>query len=137
MFLNKSTEYAIRLVLHLIRQSHENYVRIRVIAEDCGISYFQLGKVAQALIKAGILYSYTGPNGGVKLAKDPSRITLFDVVDAVEGTDLFEKCVLGLDECDDENPCPVHSHWKNAREVISTMFKEKTVGEFVEFQSSG
>jgi len=137
MFFNKSTEYAIQLVLHLIRSNDGNFKRLREIAEDCDISYFQLGKVAQALIKSKILESYTGPNGGVKLLKDPSQTTLFDIVKAIEGTDVFNRCVLGLDLCGDQNPCPIHDHWKEARNVISEVFKEKTVSEFVTFETLG
>lgn len=137
MFLNKSTEYAIQLVLFLIRSNDNGFKRIREIAEECGLSYFQLGKVAQVLIKSKILESYTGPNGGVKLAQDPSSITLFDIVKAVEGPNTFTRCILGFDDCGDHEPCPVHVDWKKASSVISQMFKEKTIKEFVVFESSG
>ncbi|MEE9166574.1 MAG: Rrf2 family transcriptional regulator [Candidatus Neomarinimicrobiota bacterium] len=132
MLLNKSTEHAIRLVLYLTRFQNGNFRRIREIAEECGVSYFQLGKVAQSLIKAGILESYTGPHGGVRLTKGRSETRLYDILEAVEGTDIFERCVLGFQECGDVNPCPVHDHWKKARSVISQLFKERTVEEFVD-----
>ncbi|MFQ6674329.1 MAG: RrF2 family transcriptional regulator [Fidelibacterota bacterium] len=133
MLLSKSSEYAIQLILYLVRYPKATFTPIKEIAAHTGISFFQLAKVAQHLIKGGILTSYTGPNGGVALSRAPHQLRLFDIVSAMEGPAVLDGCVLGLDLCRDENPCPVHQYWKEAREVITKMFKERTLDEFVTF----
>lgn len=134
MLLSKSSEYAVRLVLFLASHPAETFTPLSRIANETGISFFQLSKVAQVLIKAGILTSYTGPNGGVNLAISPDRLRLFDVVEALEGPAVFDGCVLGLAQCGEKNPCPVHTYWKEARDVITRMFKEMTLDEFTELE---
>lgn len=134
MLLSKSSEYALRLVLYLTFHPAKAFTPLGQIAAETGISFFRLSKVAQVLIKAGILTSYTGPNGGVNLAKSPDRLRLFDVVEALEGPAVFDGCVLGLAGCGEENPCPVHTHWKKAKDVINRIFKEMTVDQFTELE---
>ncbi|MFQ6616353.1 MAG: RrF2 family transcriptional regulator [Fidelibacterota bacterium] len=134
MLLSKTSEYALLLVLYLVSHPAETFTPLGRIAHETGISFFRLSKVAQALIRAGILISYTGPNGGVNLAKPPDRLRLFDVVEALEGPAVFDGCVLGLDQCGEENPCPVHTYWKEAKNVITRMFKEMTLDQFTELE---
>ncbi|MCH7938765.1 MAG: Rrf2 family transcriptional regulator [Candidatus Marinimicrobia bacterium] len=135
MLLSKTSEYAIRLVLCLSRHPGGEYIPIKKIADQSGISYFQLGKVAQRLIKAHILDSYTGPNGGVALARQPSEIRLYDIVSAIEGPDLFDRCVLGLEGCGEANHCPIHNYWKNIKGSIMTLFREKSLDEFADLET--
>jgi len=132
MLFRKSTEYAIRLVLFLVRDGSERYIRIKEISELSNISFFKLSKVAQTLINSEILKSYTGPNGGVKLSNKPSEIRLIDIVMAMEGKDILDSCVLGLDNCNDKNPCTLHEELKRAKDIIVTMYKEKTVDELID-----
>lgn len=132
MLLAKSTKNAIQLIIYLIRHADNDYIRVKEIAKNCNISFYILSKIAQRMIKAGILESYTGPNGGIKLGKNPSDIRLIDIVQAIEGKDVLNKCILGLEHCGEENPCAVHKHWKEAREVIMSMFEDKTVEELID-----
>lgn len=132
MLLTKSTEYGISIVLHLVKFGEKGYVRIQDISDHCGIPTIRLSKVAQILTREGILESYTGPNGGIRLAMPSDDIHLLDVVRTVEGEDAFTRCVLGLENCGDENPCAVHEHWKEARKVIMNMFEGKTLGELID-----
>ena len=135
MLLSRTSEYAIQMVLYLSHHPTEEYVRIKTIADETNISYFKLGKVAQRLIKAHILNSYTGPNGGVALVKQPSEIRLFDIVSAIEGPDLFDRCVLGLEGCGEANNCPIHDHWKGVKDSIMTLFKDKSLDEFADLKT--
>ena len=135
MLLSKTSEYAIRLVLCLSRHPRGEYIPIKIIADQSGISFFQLGKVAQRLIKAHILDSYTGPNGGVVLARQPSEIRLYDIVSAIEGPDLFDRCVLGLEGCGEANHCPIHRYWKSIKEPIMTLFREKSLDDFPDLET--
>lgn len=135
MLLSKTSEYAIRLVLGLPRHPMGEYIHIKILAAQSGISFFQLAKVAQRLIKAHILVSYTGPNGGVALVRQPSEISLHDIVSAIEGPDLFDRCILGLEGCGEASHCPIHSHWKSIKEPIMTLFREKSLDDFVDLET--
>ncbi|MCH8010709.1 MAG: Rrf2 family transcriptional regulator [Candidatus Marinimicrobia bacterium] len=132
MLFTKTTEYGIRIVLHLVKFGGNDYMRIQDISDICGVPPFRLSKVAQKLTREGLLESYTGPNGGIRLTRPVDDIRLLDVIRALEGEDVFTRCVLGLEGCGDENPCAIHEHWKEAREVILNMFEGKTVEELID-----
>jgi DNA-binding IscR family transcriptional regulator len=58
-------------------------------------------------------------------------LKIIDIVLALEGDDLFKKCVLGLPNCSDKNPCPVHQNWSIIREQIKQMLSGKTLSELI------
>lgn len=126
MLLSKSSEYAIKLVFSLIYSNSDRFVRIKEIAPDVGTSPFHLTKIAQKLTQAGIIKSYTGPNGGLTLLKRPEDIFIMDVIAPFEGNDIFNECILGIAECGGDNPCEIHSHWYDIKGQIKQLFLEKS-----------
>lgn len=126
MLLSKSSEYAIRLVFYLVYNESGKYVRIKEMAPSVGTSPFHLTKIAQKLTQAGIIQSYTGPNGGLSLLKKPKEIHIMDVIAPFEGEDIFSDCLLGISECDGENPCEIHNHWYDIKAQIKQLFLEKS-----------
>jgi len=125
---SKSTEYAVRAVVYLAKNSsEENRFGIKTIAADLGFPEHYLAKVLQHLVKRKIIYSAKGPNGCFYATNQTLDITLLDIVDANEGLDFFKKCGLGLVECNDEKPCPIHKDYQIFRGDFYKMLSEKTI----------
>ncbi len=82
MRLKASTEYGMRTVLYLAEKG--GIVSSRSVAEDMCIPRDYLIQLAQLLRNAGIIEARPGKNGGYGLAKDPSKISVLDVVNALE-----------------------------------------------------
>ncbi|MFN3135361.1 MAG: RrF2 family transcriptional regulator [Candidatus Kryptonium sp.] len=134
--LNKTTEYGLRAVLYIaLNQSEKRdakrWIDTEEIARDLKIPHHFLAKVIQKLVKAGIIYSKRGKNGGFRLKKSPEKMKLLEIVFALEGENFLKDCVFGLPNCSDKNPCPVHSYWRGIREEIKRMFSEKTLKELL------
>ncbi len=129
MILTKSGEYAVRMIFLLMKQGKDDYSRIKDISAELSISYYQLGKVSQRLISAGILRSYTGPNGGVKLGKLPGEISLLDVIRVTGREELVDTCVLGLPSCNADDPCQLHEHWTGIKSEIVSLVGSKTMSQ--------
>ncbi|MDX1420319.1 MAG: Rrf2 family transcriptional regulator [Rubricoccaceae bacterium] len=127
MVLSKSCEYGLRAALHLASAAPGAYTPIRDVSAALGISYPFLAKIAQAMIQQGLLESTRGPHGGVRLARSPRRITLDDIVRALDGPALFEACVLGLPGCGTRQPCPLHEQWTLARQQVQALFTQTTL----------
>ena len=125
--LSKSCDYGIRATLYVTLQDPGEFVSIKKISEDLNISFHFLTKILQKLTKNRILNSYRGPNGGVTLSKKASSITLEEIVVAIDGENLFQKCVLGLSECQDDTQCPIHFQWKEIRQEIRNLFRTTTL----------
>ena len=129
MILTKSGEYAVRMIFWLMKQGKDDYLRIKDISANLSISYYQLGKVSQRLIAAGILSSYTGPNGGVKLGKSPEEISLQDVIRVTGRDGLVDTCILGLPSCNADDPCQLHEHWTGIKSEIMNLVEKKTMSQ--------
>jgi Rrf2 family transcriptional regulator, iron-sulfur cluster assembly transcription factor len=137
MLLSKTSEYGIRAMLHLAGIGGREYVSVKRISETLDISFHFLTKIFQQLARAGLISSYRGPNGGVRLEGDAKTITLRAVVIALDGPDLFTKCVLGLPGCTEDRPCPLHDHWATSRSEIENMLGEKSLDEVGQDLRSG
>ena len=127
--LSKSCEYGLRASLYLASLDHDGYVSISKISEDLDISFPFLTKIFQKLNDAGLLDSQRGPKGGVALTKPAEEVSLYEIVVAIDGDDLFSECVLGLPNCGDAKPCPLHDEWAEKRSAVETMFRNATLTE--------
>lgn len=129
MMLSKSCEYGLRAALYLASLDEEGYVPISTISEELDISFPFLTKIFQKLNDAGLLTSQRGPKGGVALTKAADEVTLYEIVVAIDGDDLFQECVLGLPGCGDAEPCPLHDEWAEERSRLEALFRNASLAE--------
>ena len=93
---------AVTIALHgviLIAKNKDKHVNVAYLSEATGSSKFHIAKVLQKLVKDGILNSYRGPSGGFYLAKLPSKITMLEVYESIEGKIIVSNCPLGKPTC--------------------------------------
>jgi len=102
---------------------------IREITRRLRIPAHFLAKILQDLTRKNLLVSLKGPTGGFALAKPPEAIRLIDIVKAIDGNDLFEKCAMGFPECSTSNPCAFHEEWAELREGLERLLASKSVLE--------
>ncbi len=129
MILSKTCRYGLRATIFLATKKKGDYVTIREISDELNISFHFLTKVLQRLTKADLLESYRGPNGGVKLARQPSEITFMDVVISIDGGSIIDECALGLPGCGSLKPCPVHEKWSGLKSNMLTMMRTITMAD--------
>ncbi|MEW6546605.1 MAG: Rrf2 family transcriptional regulator [Bacillota bacterium] len=118
MRLSRQSDYAIRLVLDLAQQPGHSG-DIKGVAARRGAPAPYLAKIAQALARAGLVVATRGARGGIRLARPPARITLHDVVEAVEGPIVYNRCLLWPGECDPARPCPLHPVFQGLARTVS------------------
>lgn len=105
-------QYALRALIHLALRDGEGPVLARDIAEAEDIPRQFLSKILHDLRVKGLLRSQKGPGGGFVLALPAESISVSQVVNAVDGVqDLTRRCILGLDQCSDEESCALHGAW--------------------------
>ncbi len=128
--ISRALDYALRSLVYMASHRERQYFGVREIAESVDVSRTYLGKILQQLVKAGYLTSTTGPGGGFALAREPKDIPIFHIMEAIEeNMHLLDRCILGLAECSDQNPCPVHSTWKDCRKKLVTKFRKTTLAD--------
>lgn len=128
---SKACEYAIRAVLFVAQKSKAGAkVGIKEIAKGIDSPEHFIAKILQDLSRKGILLSQKGPSGGFYLDERSMRTPLADIVRLVDGDGIFTGCALGLKQCSETKPCPLHHEFKKMREDLSHLLQNTTVGEF-------
>lgn len=128
MRLFKSSEYAIRCLVFMAT-SGPDVCSVKKLSDKLGIPYKFLGRLMSRLGAAGIVVSQQGKSGGYRVARPLVDIRLADVIDVVEGLESYDRCILGFDTCDDENPCPLHDQWSGHKEGIRNMIDRTTLAD--------
>ncbi|UVI33308.1 RrF2 family transcriptional regulator [Paenibacillus spongiae] len=91
MKFSQATDYALHAMLYLIEEAPDKPVSVQLLAEKLGVSQTYLSKMLTKLVKAGLIHSVSGANGGYRLKRNQEDISFLDVIHAIEGTaSLFE-----------------------------------------------
>jgi Rrf2 family transcriptional regulator, iron-sulfur cluster assembly transcription factor len=118
MGISRKADYAIRCVLLLSGSKQELYP-LEKISSRLDLPKPFLAKVLQILSKAKIVASSRGVNGGFCLARNPACISLFDVIEAIDGAIFFNTCAIASDACKQSNSCSVHPIWFELRNIVT------------------
>ncbi len=132
VIFSKKCEYGLQAVLYLTANEDRAVISAEEIAKQLSIPKEFVSKILQSLTESGIILSRKGKNGGFSLAKSPSQIKLIDIVESIDGLEVFNKCVLGFPKCSHEKPCPVHDRWGKLRTEAYAMLTNETLLELKE-----
>lgn len=130
MLFSKGCTYAIRASLLVTTKELKDgrkFIPIKELSDELDLSFHFLTKIMQELTEAKIMESFRGPNGGIGLARPAKDIRLVDVIEAIDGLDIFTECALGLPGCGEDTPCPLHASWAKRREDLHRMFERTTL----------
>ncbi len=127
---SKSTEYALRATIYVARYStFDKKLSIVEIAEGIGAPRSFTAKILQTLSnkKNGIIQSITGPNGGFYVSDSSLKRPLMHVIEVMGEKEVIEKCVIGLPDCSEDNPCSMYKSYKGIKLNLQQLFNEKTI----------
>lgn len=130
--LSSTCKYGIRAIVYIAGNSRKGEkIGIRRISEDLDLPMPFLAKILQVLVKRKILRSSKGPHGGFCLAREARDIHISEIARAIDGDDVFKRCVLHNNTCAGVNStgghCTLHHDYVKARNKIEKLFDTKTV----------
>ena len=125
--LGKKADYGLIALRHLASQRPRAACSAKEIARTYGMPTELVAKILQRLAKNGLLVSQHGTNGGYVLAKDPSQITAFEVIRAIEGPLFIMSCVTDRRECGQITRCTVREPLRKVNDAIVKALNEVTV----------
>ena len=131
MEITRTTDYALRAALHLAAHRDKTAVSSLDIAREQSIPPAYVSKVLQTLARAGIVTSTRGRNGGARLRRPPEATTVLDIVEAMEGEILLNRCLIRRGECPRDLACPVHTLWGEARDDLTRKLRSVTLADLV------
>lgn len=126
---SKACEYAIRASIFIAKQSLlQKKVGRTEIAKAIESPMEFTAKTLQTLTRNNIISSHKGPHGGFYLTSmQLSNVSLKQIVQAIDGNEIYKGCGLGLKTCNENKPCPVHFQFKMIRDDLENMLATTTI----------
>jgi len=126
---SRSAGYSIQALTYLAGQPSGKLTGAREIAHASGIPMPFLWKVLRNLSQRKLLRSFKGVHGGYELARPAGKISVGDILAATPDNALVATCLLGLGQCDETTPCPLHTSWQTLRAEIEKLTKSTTLAD--------
>lgn len=137
MKFSAKSEYALRALIDMASYYGQGPIGVREIAARQAIPERFLEQQVTALRKAGLVKSQRGAQGGVTLARAPEDITVFEVIEALEGSPARVICVGNQSsDCARNAQCAVQDLWCQVNWAVERVLKETTLKQLVVRQGS-
>lgn len=131
--LSKTCEYAVRAVIYIAQQTKDgNRVGIKDVAKGIDSPEYFIAKILQEMVRKNLLQSTKGPNGGFHLDEKYMKNSLAVIVRHFDGDKIFNGCALGLKQCSETSPCPLHDQFKGIRNNLKQLLESTTIRDLVE-----
>jgi Rrf2 family protein len=136
--ISNTCKTAIKAVIYLCSKfEREENAGIKEIAGFINANEHTIGKILQLLVKQNIIKSMKGPSGGFFISAEQQNQPIINIVHAIDGNQVFKSCGLGLSKCSSAHPCPIHYQYKEARDIIENLFRQKKVIDLCEPVANG
>ncbi|MCL1595402.1 MAG: Rrf2 family transcriptional regulator [Actinomycetia bacterium] len=124
--MTKKSDLALKS-LRCIGDSDGDLIAGKWLADKLDITTHYLPQVISPLVKAGWVTSTPGPNGGYRLVSELDKISILEVIEAIEGRIEDQGCVQRGIPCPEFDLCALHEPWQNAREAMLKELARATV----------
>jgi Rrf2 family protein len=127
---SKACEYALRATIYIAQKgSEEKKIGIDEIAKAIDSPQHFTAKILQFLSRGNVISSVKGPNGGFFITAKQKQLPVRAVLRALNEDTILEKCVLGLNNCSETKPCPMHEKYKVIKQQLIQLFESKTIDQ--------
>lgn len=130
--LTKKADYGLMAMRHLAERTQGEACSAKDVADAYGIPQEALAKILQRLVKAGLLRSQHGINGGYVLAREANHISAFEVIRAIDGPLFITSCVTVRGECGQSNKCTIREPLRRVNQSIEDVLRSITISEMKE-----
>jgi len=127
--LTKKADYGLMAMKHLAERAPHGACSAKDVADAYGIPQEALAKILQRLVKAGLLHSQHGMNGGYTLARDAGTISAFEVIRAIDGPLFITCCITVRGECDQPDRCTIREPLRRVTERIGKVLRRINISE--------
>ena len=137
MFSN-SSKYALKAVLYLaVNSSESNKIMAKNISDPINVPPAYIAKLLQELSKHNIVSSTRGPKGGFYLNDANRAISLIEIINVIDGENRLNSCLLSLQNCDSDKPCPLHVLAGPFRTELLKNLESNTIEDMIKDINSG
>lgn len=130
--LSTKGDYGLIIMYDLALNDRSSYVSLRDIAERYSLSTKYLSRIMLPLKKHRLIESKEGMDGGYQLAREPEKIQMLEIIEALEGSIAPVKCLAGQ-ECA-IGPCALQNAWNHIHQELVDILEHKTLADFISLQ---
>ena len=127
MLYSKTAKYAVLALAEVAARETDGLVATKQIAEATSSPYPLLAKIVNQLHRAGLIKATRGKQGGIRLSRPATEMTIKDVVVALDGEGILNDCPLLLEPCNCDRQCSLHAIWKPARDAVVNFLENTTI----------
>jgi Rrf2 family protein len=135
--LTKKADYGLMAMKHLAEHPQPGACSAKDLAEAYRIPQELLAKILQRLVRAGLLKSQHGSNGGYVLARDPATITAFEVIRTIDGPLFITSCVTVRGNCVQHERCTIKEPMRKVNSSIEEVLRRITIADMAEDAPGG
>lgn len=136
--ISKACKYGIRATIFVASRAEEDIkLNVKQIAKEVDAPEAFTAKILQVLNKHRIITSLKGPYGGFYIEQFQLDQPVINIVNAIDGMSVFRECGLGLKQCSEKHPCPMHDQYKITRDTLLNAFQQTTIGQLAHGVNSG
>jgi FeS assembly SUF system regulator len=128
--VTKLTDYA-TVVLTVLASEPDVVASAAGLAERAGLEAPTVAKLLKPLAQAGLVDAFRGANGGYRLARPAEAISLFEVVEAMEGPLGMTECSVHAGSCGIEDSCGVRANWRRINDVVADALRGVSLAQML------
>jgi Rrf2 family protein len=134
MQITRAGEYGVMGLMHLARCQPGQRTMIGQVSRQEKIPRSFLAKIFQSLVKAGLVRSIRGAGGGFALAKNPAEIPVLEIIEAVEGRIIFQRCKMARPDCQHVGGCALCGLFERAQDGLKDALTRTTLADLIQQQ---
>lgn len=136
MKLSTRSRYGLRALIYLVNNQDKSPISVRTISKEEEIPLRYLERIMRILSQKGFVKAEVGAEGGYSLNKNPEDISIFDVIEALEGRITLVLCIENGSKCKRAPTCLTRSLWKELNDALKAILKKYTLKDFITSKES-
>jgi Rrf2 family iron-sulfur cluster assembly transcriptional regulator len=133
--IRRNTDYALRVMVSLARCYQNGSASARTLASQEHIPYQLACKLMQKLRSVKLVESCMGPKGGFRLSREPSKISVLEIIEVIQGPLALNRCLLSIDTCPKQRICTVRAKLVELQRYVSSHLGSITLNELAQSRS--
>lgn len=132
--LSSRTRYGIRALIYMAESSHD-LITLNSISNELNISFKYLENIFKLLKRSRIVSGTRGPEGGYKLIRAPGELTIYEIIDALDGPLFMIECGVNTGSCENKSICSAWSFWGELQNHVKSFLQKKTLAHLLDNNS--
>ena len=128
----KEADYAVRTLIYLAMRDGSDYVSATTLAKELELPMNFLRRICGVLIKAKILATQEGKNGGVRLVKSPANITILQLIELFDGKPELTDCIIRKKFCPNRKTCVLRKRIQGIEKIVAKEFAAITIQNLID-----